>query len=96
MPRATNSGLSFPSLVMKVGDISHSWYSMSVSPRWKASQRLCVSSMMLISTPSIAGSFLPCMRSAICLKRGLSPASKFQVMGRKPGFVASSILEERT
>ena len=82
MPRRTNSGFNLPSSVMKVGATSQSWYSMSVSPRWKASQRLCVSSMMLISTPSIAGRRLPRIRSAISLKRGLSPGSKSQVMPR--------------
>ena len=59
MPRLANSGLSVPSAVMKFGATSASWYSMSVSPRWNASQRLCVSSMMLISTPPISGSRLP-------------------------------------
>ena len=76
MPRRTNSGLSLPSSVMKVGATSHSWYSMSVSPRSNASQRLCVSSMMLISTASSSGSLLPCICEAISRCRGSSPGAK--------------------
>ena len=81
MPRRANSGLSLPPAVMKVGATSASWYSMSVSPRWKASQRPCVSSMMLISTPPISGSRLPSRDPRLADQPG--------------GFASSTIFEER-
>src|SRR5438034_5886707 len=61
---------------MKVGATSHNWYSRSVSPFSKASHRLCVSSMMLISTLPIAGSLLPFICAAISLSSGSSPGWK--------------------
>ena len=81
---------------MKVGATSESWYSMSVSPRSKASQRLCVSSITLISTVPMSGSFLPFMRATISLSRGSAPGWKSQVTLRKPGLASSTIFEERT